>query len=105
MTAARVDVTDLPASMVAVQDGRPGLAGEPAVTPPRHHHEHLDEVGTLGGELILVAGASVVGQPLEHTLFDEMVEPLGEYLTGNPEVGLDVVEAADPGPHVAQDQR
>ena len=35
---------------------------------------------------------------LEDALLDRIVEPLGEYLAGDAEVGLDLVEAVHPGP-------
>jgi len=86
------------ARVVAVEDRRAVLPGEPAVAPAHHHHEHLDQVGALLGEVVLEPGAGVVRTALEDALLDRIVEPLGEYLAGDAEVGLDLVEAVHPGP-------
>ena len=42
---------------------------------------------------------------LQHAVFDEVAEPLGQYLARDAEVGLDLVEAVHPDPYVTQDQR
>lgn len=42
--AAKLHVTDPAAGMVAVEDGRAGLASKPLVTPGDHHHEKVDEL-------------------------------------------------------------
>src|SRR4029453_19055632 len=64
------------------------------------------EVAALGGESVLVAGRSLaVGDALEHALADEPVQPVGEDVAGDPQALLELVEAANPEEHVADDQQ
>jgi hypothetical protein len=70
--AARFDVADLAARVVAVQDGRARLAGQPAVAPAGHDHQHVDELGALRGQVVLVPRAPVVRTALEHAVLDEV---------------------------------
>src|SRR6266540_1060286 len=53
--AAQLDVADLAAGVVAVQDGRPGFPGGPAVAPAHHHQEQVAQLLALRGEQVLVA--------------------------------------------------
>ena len=48
--AAQVDLADLAARVVPVQDGRAGLARRPPVAPPHHHQQ---QVAQLNRNLIL----------------------------------------------------
>ena len=47
----------------------------------------------------------VVGPALEDAVLNEVVEPFGEYLPGDPQVLLDLLESSHPDEHVAQDER
>jgi len=46
-----------------------------------HHHQHVDEFGALVGQDVFVSGPAVVGPAFEHTVVDEVVEPLGQDLS------------------------
>ena len=50
-------------------------------------------------------GRASYGTALQNALLDQMVEPLGEHLARDAEIGLDLVEAIHPDPNVAHDQR
>ena len=104
--AVRLDVRDLPAGAMAIEDRRPRVPGGPAVAPRDHRHEHVDELQALRREHVLVArGALGVGALLEHPLVDEVAQPLGEHLARDAEVALDVVEAGDADEDVADHER
>jgi hypothetical protein len=78
--AAQVDVGDLSARVVAVEDGWAGLSGEPLVTPGDHDHEQVNQFSALVGQDVLVPRSLVVGPALEHSVLDEVVQPLGQDL-------------------------
>jgi hypothetical protein len=78
--AVQVDVADLAARVVAVEDGWAGLSGEPLVAPGDHDHEHVEELGAFVGQDVFVPWSVVVGAALEHFVLDEVVEPLGQDL-------------------------
>ena len=59
----------------------------------------------LGQHVLEALRALLVGAALDHALLDQPLEALGQHLRGDPEVGLQLVEAVDPDPDVAQDQR
>jgi hypothetical protein len=102
--AAKVDPGHLSTSMVPVQDRWAGLAREPAITPSDHHHQHVDELRASVGEVVLETRTGIVLTALENTVLDEVIEPLGEYLAGDSEIGLNLVEAVDSREHIAQHQ-
>jgi hypothetical protein len=103
--AAQVDTADLAARVMAVEHWRAGLACEPFVPPAGHDHEQVDQLGTLLRQAVFMPRSPVVGPALEHALVDEVVQPLGQDLARDPEVGLDLLKPGEPGPHVTQDQR
>ena len=79
--------------------GMPGLDGRPArrrplVAPLPHGRDHVPEIAALAGEPVLrprrVLGVS---HPLEDPAVDEVVQPLGQDVAGDPEPGLEVIEA------------
>ena len=78
--AAQVDVANLAAGVVAVEDRRACLPGEPLVRPAHHHHQHVDELSAFVGEDVLVARSAVVGATLKDFLSDKVGEPLGQDL-------------------------
>ena len=69
--AARDDVADLSTGMVAVEHRWPCFAYQPFVAPANHHHEHVEELVSPVGEVVLVPGAIVIGTALEDAMLDE----------------------------------
>jgi len=68
--AAQVDAADLAARVVAVEHWWPGLAGEPPVSPAGHDHEQVDQLGTLGRQVVLVTWPPVVGAASDDRYLD-----------------------------------
>jgi DNA-binding SARP family transcriptional activator len=103
--AVQLGMADVTARVVAVQHWGTGLAREPFVSPGGHDHEHVDQVGPHGGQVVLEARPLVVRTAAEHALADKMVQSLGQDLARDPEIGLYLVEPGEPDPYVTQDQR
>jgi hypothetical protein len=61
--AAQLDMTELAAGVVPVQHRRPGLSGQPLVSPGHHHHEHLEELQPLGGQEVALTIDTNQGTP------------------------------------------
>lgn len=60
-------IAELPAGTVAVEDGRPFLAGEPLVTPAPQDEQYVAEFGALLGEGVLITRRALrVSPPLQH---------------------------------------
>ena len=55
-------------------------------------------------EVVVADGLVRVGAALDDSVVEEVVEPLGEYLAGDAEVALEIVEAADPDEEVSEDE-
>src|SRR5688500_14625024 len=98
-------MADLAARVMAVQHRRPGFSRKPLVAPADHDHEQVKELGALVGQDVLEPRSTVVGPTLAHAALDEVVQPFGEDLARNAEVGLKLLEPGDTGPHVTQNQR
>jgi hypothetical protein len=91
--------------------GMPGLDGRaagrrPLVAPLPHGRDHLPEVAALAGEPVFRARRVIgVSHPLENLAVDEVVQPLGEDVAGDPEPGLEVIEAGHAEEGVPDDEQ
>ncbi len=93
------------AGLVHELDGRAGGGRGPPVAPLPHRGQHLPEIASLIGEPVVVTDrVFLVGDAVEDTVGEEMVEPLGEDVAGDAESLLEVVEARDPEKGVPEDQ-
>lgn len=84
----------------------PVRCGVVAVAPQEKVHEHRPEFPPFGRRDVLEARwVGLVWPPLQKPFLDKPGQPAGEDATGDPEAGLQVVEAASPPVGVAQDQQ
>ena len=75
------------------------------VAPLHQRDHHRPEVDPLLGEPVLVPWrALLVGAPLEDPLLDQPLQPRLQHVPRDPEVPLEVVEAANAEEGVADDQ-
>ncbi len=80
-------------------------ASEPAVAPCRHRGQDGVGVPALLGEAVFVAsGVLLILDPTQETLFHETGEPLGEDVAPDPELVLELVEAARAQARLADQQ-
>jgi hypothetical protein len=99
-------VCGVSAGGVVEDDWRALLAGCPAVAPGRDCEEDVAEFPALVREEVVVADGLVgVWAAFDDAVVEEVVEPLGEDLSGDAEVAVEIVEAADPDEEVSQDER
>jgi hypothetical protein len=86
----RLDVRDLTVGAMPVQGGRPGLPGRPPVPPRHHRHQHVDELGALPGQHVLVARRALgVAAALDHARLDgdeawEVIDRIAQKYIGGP---------------------
>ncbi len=91
--------------------GMPSLNGwtagrRPLVTPLPHGRDHMPEIAALAREPIFRARRVIgVSHPLEDFAVNEVVQPLGEDVAGDPEAGLEVIEASHPEEGVPHDEQ
>jgi len=105
LRADRHGCGDVPAGSVLGLHGR--AAGcRPSVAPLPHGHYHVPQVAALGGEPVFRARRVIgVGDPLEDFVVDEVVQTLGEDVTGDSEAGLKIIEARDAEEGVPDDEQ
>src|SRR4029078_5363653 len=94
--AAQSAASLLAARVVSVEERWPGLPGEPLVAPPDHHHQDVEQLGALLREDVLEPRPPVVGPAFEHPARHEVVQPLGEDLARDAEIGLELLEPCEP---------
>ena len=83
-----------------------GVRVLPLVTELPEGHEHVEQVAALLGEPILVAGRMIlIGDGLQYVVVDQLVQPVGEHVAGDLEVGLEVVEPAYAEEGISQDEK
>lgn len=87
------------------QHRRGALLGEVAVTPTHERHEDGGQFDPHRCEPVLVAGrVLLVADLLEDPVLDEALESIGQHGACNPEIGAELVVAADTPERVADDQ-
>lgn len=78
--------------------------GEVAVAPVHQGDQRGSELAAHQGELVFEAvGVVAGGHTLQHTAVDQVVEPVGQDVAGDPEALLELVEATQPKGGVARD--
>ena len=91
--------------------GMPGLDGRaagrrPLIAPLPHGRDHVPEIAALAGEPVFRARRMIgVSHPLEDSAVDEVIQPLGEDVAGDPEPGLEVIEAGHAEKCVPDDEQ
>ena len=104
--AAQLGVGQFAAALMAEEDGRAGVACSPAVTPGHDREQQVGELPALLGQHVVVTQRSLRVDPLlDHALRHEPLEALREHLARDPEVALELVEAGEADPDVADDER
>ena len=92
------------AGVVHEQGGR-AVNGIPAVAPPHEGHEGGREVGALGCEPVFVTDRAVlVRHPVNDLELDQALEPIGQEVPCDSEVGAELLEASDPAEEVPKDE-
>jgi diaminopropionate ammonia-lyase len=91
--------------------GMPDLEGRagrrrPLIAPLPHGRDHVPEIAALAGEPVFRARRVIgVRHPLEDVAVDEVVQPLGEDVAGDPEPDLEVIEAGHAEEGVPDDEQ
>src|SRR3954451_17873816 len=93
------------ALLVKQEQRRPLLAGQVGVAPAHDRHDRRIQVAAHRGQLVLVAlGLLVVADLLQDPGARERLQTGREDVAGDPEVALQLGEAADPEERLAHDQ-
>jgi hypothetical protein len=94
------------AAAVLEHDRRAGRWAGVAVAPLHQRDDRRPQVKALVGEAVFVApGMLLVEAPLEHALVEQARQARVEHVARDPQIGLDLVEAAQAEQHVAHDQQ
>lgn len=97
-------VGDVPTAFVDHLDRWP-VGRSVLVSPLAHGRKHRPQVPALGGEAVFVARRMVaVADFPQHIVLKQVGEALVEYVPGDPEALMEVVEAGDAEEGVADDQ-
>jgi hypothetical protein len=95
-----------PASAMSQNDRGTLLSGEPCVAPSNDRGDDGEELPSLLGQNVLVAGRSIlVLDALHHFLVAESAETLAENVAADSQVALDLFESADAVAGLPQHQR
>ena len=93
------------AGVVDQERGRP-VDGVPPVAPVHQGHQRRGEVGSLGGQVVLVTNRSIlVGHPVHDLQVDQALEPVGQEVSGDSEVLVEAFEAAYSAEEVPEDEQ
>jgi diaminopropionate ammonia-lyase len=96
---------DVPARGMPHLDGRPA-GRRPPVTPLPHGRDHVPEIAALAGEPVFRTRRVIgVSHPLQDFAVDQVVQPLGKDVAGDPQPGLEVIEAGHAEEGVPDDEQ
>jgi hypothetical protein len=89
---------------VLVQQRPPACVDHVRVTPVHDcHHDRIEIEPFLGENVFVPFGRLLIGNPAQHALPDQFLQPLREQMARDPERGLKSLEAARPQEAFAQD--
>jgi hypothetical protein len=99
-------IEHLAALAVLMQQGPSAFVDHVGVAPMHERHHHWIEIEALLGEDVFVPlGRFLIGNAAQHALPDQLLQPFGEQMAGDPERGLKSLKPARAQEALAQDQK
>ena len=93
------------AGIVHQQRGRLAVGG-PSITPPHESNERGGEVHTFWRQPVFEAGRTILVLHLvQNVMIDEAAEPIGQEITSDAEIIVELAEAVYASEDISQDQQ